>query len=78
MYDVKYRPGQPNWEHTMWKFLNFSATQILHEINFGHFEAPKSAILAVSAALNFEFLEYFDIFKCEIFPKVKVQSLQNW
>ena len=42
-----YRPGQPNWENTMWKFQDFSATQILREINFGHFEAPKTAILTV-------------------------------
>ena len=39
-----YRPGQPNWENIMWKFHDFSATQILREINFVHFEAPKSAI----------------------------------
>ena len=32
-----YRPGQPNWEYTMWKYQDFSATQILREINFGHF-----------------------------------------
>ena len=37
--DCNYRPGQPNWEYPMWKFQNFSATQILREINFGHFEA---------------------------------------
>ena len=37
----KYRLGQPNWEYTMWKFQDFSAPQILHEINFGHFEARK-------------------------------------
>ena len=34
----------------MWKF------QILREINFGHFEAPKSTILTILEALNFEFL----------------------
>ena len=28
-----YRPGQPNWEYTMWKFQDFSVTQILREIN---------------------------------------------
>ena len=39
--------------HTMWKFGNFSATQILGEITFGHFEEPKTAILAILAALNF-------------------------
>ena len=37
-----YRPGQPNQEYTMWTFEDFSVTQILREINFGHFEAPKN------------------------------------
>ena len=40
----RYILGQPNWEYSKWKFQRFSATQILHEINFGHFEAPKTAI----------------------------------
>ena len=40
-----YRPGQPNWEYKMWKFKGLPAPQILREINFGHFEAPKTAIL---------------------------------
>ena len=35
----KYRSGQPNWEYTMWKVHDYSATQILREINFGYFEA---------------------------------------
>ena len=39
--------GQPNWEYTMWKFQDFFATQILREINFGHFEAPKTAIFTI-------------------------------
>ena len=29
---------------TVWKFKDFSATQILREINFGLFEEPKTAI----------------------------------
>ena len=33
-----------NWEFTMWKFQDFSNTPILCRINFGHFEAPISAI----------------------------------
>ena len=45
----------------MWKFQYFSAAHILREINFGHFEAPETAILTIRAALNFEFLETFDI-----------------
>ena len=60
----KHRPGQPNWEYTMWKFQDFSATQILREINFGYFEGPKTAFSTIWAAVNFEFLGTFDIFKC--------------
>ena len=48
------------------KFLNFSATQILREINFGHFWVPKTAILTIWAGLNLEILDTFDIVKCEI------------
>ena len=33
--EIDYRPKQPNWEYTMWRFRDFSATQILREINFG-------------------------------------------
>ena len=29
---------------TMWIFQDFYVTQILREINFGHFEAPKTAL----------------------------------
>ena len=73
-----YRPGQPNWENTMWKFQDFFTTQILREINFGDFEAPKTVILTIRAGLNFEFLQIFDISKSEIFLKIKIQSLQNF
>ena len=61
----------------MWEFQDCSATQILCEINLGHFEAPKTAICTIWAALNFEFFGTYDIFKCEIFPKIKIQSLQT-
>ena len=37
--NLVYRLGQPDWEYTMWKFQDFSAAQILCEINFGDFEA---------------------------------------
>ena len=54
---IDYRPGQPNWECTMWKFQDFSATQILRQINFGHIEAPKTANLTIWAALNVKILD---------------------
>ena len=56
-------------DYTVWKFQNFTATHILREINFGHIEVPKTAILNILAALNFEFLEIIDIFKGEISQK---------
>ena len=43
-YHLNYRPGQPNWEGTMYKFQDFSATQILHHIKIVHLETPKTAI----------------------------------
>ena len=61
----------------MWNFQDFSANQILREINFGHFEAPKTAILTIWVALNFEFLDIFDIFKCEI-PKNQELKPPKW
>ena len=57
------------FSYTVCKYKNFSDTQILREINFGHFEAPKNVILIIWAAPNFEFLQTFDIFKCAIFVK---------
>ena len=62
-----YKPGQPNWEYTRWKFQDFSASQILSEINFWNFEAPKNCRF-IWAAPNVEFLGIFDILKCQI-PK---------
>ena len=50
---TNYRPGQPNWEYTKWKFQDFSPTQILREINFGRARSSKNAIFAISEALNF-------------------------
>ena len=61
----------------MWNFQDFSITQILREINFGQVKAPIFIILPIWTALNLEFLEIFDIFKREIFLKIKIQSFEN-
>ena len=42
-----YRPGLHNWECTNVEFKDCSAIQILREINFAHFEAPKTVILTI-------------------------------
>ena len=72
---MQYRPGEPDWEYTQWKLENNSATQILREISFDHFGAPKSAVLTIWANLNLNFFGNFDIFKGEMLPKIKSQSL---
>ena len=42
---------------TVWKFQDFSTTQILCEIHFGQFEAPKTSILTILTALNVKFFQ---------------------
>ena len=44
---ITYRTGQPSWENTLRKYQDFSASQFLPEINFGHFETFKTAILTI-------------------------------
>ena len=58
-------------------FQDFSATYILREIKFGHFEAPKYSRIDHMSSFEFKFLGIFDIFTCEIFPKIKIKSLQT-
>ena len=48
---------------TVWKFHDFSITQILREINFGDCTSYKSAILK---ALNFNFCEFLHFLKADI------------
>ena len=49
----------------MWKFHDFSITQILHEINFRDFQSAKSAILTQLEALNSYFHEFLHLLKAE-------------
>ena len=57
----------------MWKFKNFTATQILREIKFGNFRGSKTAILAILKALNFEF---WDIPHLEMLRIPKIWNFQ--
>ena len=41
-------------QHTVWKFHDFSITQVLHEINFGESSRAKTAILSHLEALNLD------------------------
>ena len=52
---------------TVWKFHDFSITQILREINFGDSTSAKSAILTHLDVLNFAFDEILHFLKAEIY-----------
>ena len=52
----------------------YFCSQILCEINFDHVEGPKTAILTIWPAMNFEILGIFDIFKCKIPKKSKFKA----
>ena len=52
----------------------FSVKQTFREINLSDFRRTKTAILNILAAMNFEFLEIFDIFKWEIFQKLEFKA----
>ena len=78
----KYRPDLSNLignRYTIWKLEDFSATQILREINFCHFETQETAILfwPFEQVWIVHFLGTFDIFKSETFPNIKIQNLQE-
>ena len=62
-------------QSTMWKFHDFSITQILREINFGDSRSAKSAILTHLEALNFDFYEFLHFLKAEIYQMNKIHSL---
>ena len=51
---------------TVWKFRDFSITQILREINFEDSWSAKSAILTHLEALNIDVHNSLDFFKGEI------------
>ena len=50
----------------MWKFHDFSITQILREIKFADSSSAKSAISSPLEALNFDFYEFLHFLKAEI------------
>ena len=61
----------------MWKFHDFSITQILREINFGNCKSAKSAILTHLVILNFDFYEFFALFE-GLKPNSEPQNVFKW
>ena len=66
---------KPKIYSTVWKFHDFSITQILREINFGDSRSAKSAILPHLQALNFDCLEFLHFLKAKIYQIYKSESL---
>ena len=58
----------------MWKFHDFSITQILREINFWESKSAKSAIFTHKEALNSDFYEFMHFLKAEIDQIKQIQS----
>ena len=67
------------WYFTMhmWKFSNFSATFILHEINFGWFQRVKNWRFNNFEGFEFQFLEQFQNRICQKLPQFKILSCSN-
>ena len=51
---------------TVWKFGDFTATQVLCEISFCESGVAKSAILTILAPLKFGFCEFLHFVRAEI------------
>ena len=62
----------------MWKFHDFSITEILREINFGGSRSAKSAISKHLEALKFHFHEFLHFLKAAIYQINKIQSPKKW
>ena len=60
---------------TMWKFQDFSVTQILREINFRECKSAKFAISTNLESLNFDFYEFLQLLKAKIYQVNKAAVL---
>ena len=79
-----YRIAFQTYLYTVWKFYNFTITQILRELNFGWFEKVKNCHSNHLEALNFDFWEisHFEMSKIQnsellIWSKCHFFELQN-
>ena len=62
--------GNPH--STVWKFQDFSITQILREIDFGDSRSAISALSTHVEAMNFDFDEILHFLKAEIYQINKI------
>ena len=57
VYRWEYRPGQPNWEYTMWKFRIFLPLRFYVKSIFEILEVQKMPFCVILETLNFDFWE---------------------
>ena len=62
------------FENTVWKFHEFSITQILREINFGDSRSTKFAIKTLLEALNCDFYEFLPFLRADVYQISNIQS----
>ena len=62
---------------TVWKFHDFSITQILREINFVDSRSAQSAISTHLDALNFDNNDFLHFLKAEIYQIFKIYIPKN-
>ena len=53
-----HKDNEHLYQSTVWKFQDFCITEILREINFEDSRSAKSAVFAITEALNFDFYEF--------------------
>ena len=61
----------------MWKFHNFSTTQILREIYIGDFRRTKCTISTHLEDMNSDFYEFLHFLKAEIDQINKIQTSER-
>ena len=79
--DNIWQEGATGQFNTVWKFQNFSITQILREINFRDFRSAKSAILPLLETLNFDLYAFWPFLKVEktaIFAFLEALNFVFW
>ena len=68
----------PRFISTLWKFQDFSISQILREIKCEDSGSAKSAILTRLGALNCDFYEFLHFLKADIYQLSKIVAFTTF
>ena len=73
-YLQKKIPSDQCCQLTVWKFHDFSSIHISREIKVVDSWGPKTAILTLLEALNFDFHEFLHFLKAEVYPNLSFRG----